>query len=396
MKKRLLAFIFLITLFTAMTNINGYTISDSNNPGESYTAGGATSKATEWISIGGASGTQLQVVRIRIFRNGKVIPGMDKYYSLANTQSGCYSSISSVYHCKTSSYNYSSVSSKSGLSCTSDKKDIAFGCIYGQNLGKSFYYDKGVKAEGEYLNSYFTTSNYTNLKQLLKTMGYDNSNFNDSDIVIVEPATVVNCNKNKYFGTSTALMKNNVSYSGASGNVCSANDNYKGYTFQNVFRGMSQALSQNGTQKITSNSSYTGFGFFKYDVSGLGYQKPGNIEITKINDRNNVPLSGVQFNLYNSNGCETANFLKRATTDSEGKLTFSNLTPDLYYVYERYVPTGYKEPENRCIQVRVYSGSTTKKTIKNTPSKLTCEERVSAILNGATSATTEAKFDKFI
>ena len=262
-KIRLLVFVSLVFLIN-FDFVGAYSVSSDNNPGSAHTAGTGSNatKGTNW-----GTPSHLQAVRIRIFRGSTVVKS--GYYSLASSTSGCYSSVTGTL-CETSSYNYSSVTSTSGVSCSS--KTLSLGCIVGTNLNYSMYWDSGAKANGTYLDNYLKNSNYGNLKSLLEGMGYNNTNFSNDDVVIVEPVTSVICNGSKYFGTSTALMKKNVSYRGTSGNMCSGNDGYNGYTFQNVFRNMSKAFKvSTGT---FGNSSYTGFGFFKYNVSSLGFVLP--------------------------------------------------------------------------------------------------------------------------
>ena len=267
-KIRLLVFVSLVFLIS-IEFVGAYSVSSNNNPGSAHTAGTGSdaTKGTNW-----GTPSHLQAVRIRIFRGSTVVKS--GYYSLATSDSGCYSSVTGTL-CETSSYNYSSVTSTSGSSCSSSKT-LSLGCIVGTNLNYSMYWSGGAKANGTYLDNYLKTSNYGNLKSLLEGMGYNNTNFNDDDVVIVEPVTSVICNGTKYFGTSTALMKQNVSYRGASGNVCGGSDankdGYKGWTFSNVFKNMSMAFKI--STETFDDSSYTGFGFFKYNVSDVGFELP--------------------------------------------------------------------------------------------------------------------------
>ena len=307
MKKGMLLVFALVVFLSFNIKVFGDSISDKNNPGQSYNNVGTTGSATSWLSVGGKAGTQLQVVRVRIFRNGSVLTGMDKYYTLASDLSSCYNGVSSVVHCKTIGYDYSTVKSTSGLSCLSNQ-NVSFGCIVGNNLGNSWGISgNNIISNGDYLENYLKSSNYNNLKSLLATMGYDENNFNDNDIVVIEPATVVNCGNTKYFGTSTALMKKDVSYRGGS---CGSTDTYKGYTFQLAFRGMSQALSQNGKVEITTNgkyndNNYSGFGYFKYNISSLKYEtKIKSCNYYKDHIKNNYvghTKNQLLMDLYNNN-----------------------------------------------------------------------------------------------
>ena len=63
----------------------------------------------------------------------------------------------------------------------------------------------------------------------------------------------------------------------------------------------------------------------------------GGITITKTDAENGAVLSGVHFILYNGNN----NFIAEGDTDSEGKLSFSNLPLGSYSIVETHTPTGY-------------------------------------------------------
>lgn len=260
-KIRLLILISLVFLIS-IEFVGAYTISSDNNPGSAHTSG-TGSNATAGTNWGNPS--QLKAVRIRVFRDSTVVKS--GYYSLATSDSGCYSSVTGTV-CETSSYNYSSVTDTTGVSCSASAT-LSLGCIVGANLNYSMYWDSGAKANGTYLDNILKADSYANLKSLLEGMGYNDTNFNDSDVVIVEPVTSVICNGTKYLGTSTALMKKNVSYRGSSGNACSGNDGYNGYTFSNVFKNMSKAFKVSTSD--FGNESYTGFGFFEYNVSDVGF-----------------------------------------------------------------------------------------------------------------------------
>jgi len=259
MRRKLILILFLCIL--CVTDMKAYTIDSNNNPGENYNGaatGGGTTSTTYWPY------DPIKTIRIRVFRNGTYIK--DSYYTLAETSSGCYGSINGATICETSSYNYSSISE---VDATCSTKNISLGCIASTNLTSTWNLET---YNGAYLNDYLTNNDYTQLKSILSHMGYDDNNFNNNDVVIIEPATVVYCAGTPYFGTSTALMKKNVSYNSSTNNLCSANDSWDGWTFYNVYNSMSQAL------KVTTNAfninAYSGFGYFKYDVSGMAYVEP--------------------------------------------------------------------------------------------------------------------------
>jgi uncharacterized repeat protein (TIGR01451 family)/LPXTG-motif cell wall-anchored protein len=67
--------------------------------------------------------------------------------------------------------------------------------------------------------------------------------------------------------------------------------------------------------------------------------KDGWIEILKVNALTDLPLSGVQFTLYND-GSKTE--VASGTTDSEGIARFLDLQDGTYYLRETKVPSGYE------------------------------------------------------
>jgi len=339
-KRKILLIVLLFLFF--ITNINAYTVDSNNNPGSNYngsSTGGGTTSSTYWPY------NPIKTIRIRVFRNNNEIK--NAYYSLAETSSGCYSSINGVNVCETSSYNYSKISD---VDVTCANKDISLGCIASTNLTNTWTVQN---YNGTYLDNYLKANSYSQLKIILDKMGYNDSNFNNNDVVIIEPATVVYCAGNPYFGTSTALMKKNVSYNSATNNLCYANDQWGGYTFYNVYNSMSQAL------KITTNTfninSYSGFGFFKYDVSGFGYKEPkGTLQIKKVKSNGEtIKEKHVKFYLYTDSAC-TQKYDDKAiegTTGGNGigSLVRKNLPIGTYYIQEAIDgnPDGYMR-SNEC------------------------------------------------
>ena len=270
MRKKIIFISLLLGMLSLLMNtVNAVVYDSNNNPGSG--GGGTSAGANTGTSWQGS----IKAIRVRVFRNGSSIHS--GYYSLADTGSSCITSIEARL-CETSSYNYSSVTDSSKATCATSATTTNLGCIVSSNLSSTF---EITTYNGTYLDNYFKNNTYANLKELLVGMGYNDSNAQDGDFVIVEPATRITCATNYYFGTSTAMMMKNISYRGASGNVCSANDNdYNkdgnpdGYTFQNLFRSMSTALKVSTHSSWQDNNTYTGFGYFKYNVSDMGYQQP--------------------------------------------------------------------------------------------------------------------------
>ena len=198
MRKKIVLIVTLFLFF--LTKIYAYQVDSNNNPGTNYngaSSGGTTTASTYWPV------NPIKTIRIRVFRNGQEFK--NSYYSLAENSDGCYSSITGANVCETSSYNYSSISE---VDATCSTKNISLGCIASANLTSTW---KLQTYNGAYLNDYLTNNEYAQLKVILSHMGYDDSNFNNDDIIIIEPATVVYCAGTPYFGTSTALMKKNIS-----------------------------------------------------------------------------------------------------------------------------------------------------------------------------------------
>ena len=315
-----------------ITSVKAYNVSSNNNPGTNYNNSGASLSGTTtiWPS------PYLKVVRIRIFRGNTAIG--DKYYSIVNNENSCYSGVSSVKVCESSGYNYSKVTDSNGVSCT--EKDLSFGCIATSNLNSSWGVDS---YNGTYLDNYLKNTNYINLKSILEGMGYNNTNFQNDDIVIVEPATLVKCAGKLYFGTSTALMKKNVSYRGSSGNQCSSKDSFNGYTFQNVFQSMSTAFKQTNCSSATK-SSYDGCGYFKYNVSDLGYFDPyGDIIVSIVDSSGALINTTAKFKLVKGDNCDTGVFVDKKDTGISGTINFKNLNLEQYSVCQEQHPDGYKE-----------------------------------------------------
>ncbi len=354
MKKNIFRNLLVIFTFCVFVlNVKAYDIYDKNNPGNSYTGSSNYSEATQWPY------PSLNAIRITVRRNGSVIK--DDWFSLANNSKECMGNVTARV-CKNSGYNYGTVSSVNA-SCTSGEQNVIFkSCIVGSNLSSSFLLD--ANSSGTYLNNHLKNNGYSNLKGILKLMGYDETNFNNSDKIVVEPATYVRCANVGYFGTSTAMMKMNVSYSGSSGNKCAANDNtyngYKGYTFQNVFRTMSKNFQINNPNKTCNkDNDFKGCGFFEYDVSSLNY-KPAepkySLTINKKNKSTKGNINGVKFTLT-GNGITYS-----CTTNINGTCTISNIPKGTYTVTES-VPTGYDSSKVSCSGCQSVSGNTLKVSI---------------------------------
>ena len=365
-------FVFMLSL--GVNTANSVVYDDKNNPGvgDGGSTGGAGS-GTKWPG----QPTYINAIRVRVFRNGTSILTQSGYYILSNNDRGCYSSVSAK-HCETTGYNYSSVDSAEGATCGTAAETIKFGCIVSSNLSNTF---RTREFDGSFLDDYLRLNQYKNLKIILANIGYGVSDAKEGDVVIVEPATRVLCADNYYFGTSTAMMKINISYRGPKGNMCSANDNYyngrTGRTFQNLFQSMSTALKISEHSEYQGNGRYSGFGFFQYNVSDLGYVQPqfGSLKINKTNSNNDVlaqltDSTTPKFQLYSDRNCT-----QKVGSEFETTNVVSNLALGTYYLKETQTKKGYHLPARGekwyCEAITITSGQN-RITVEN---KTECEYR---------------------
>jgi hypothetical protein len=74
-------------------------------------------------------------------------------------------------------------------------------------------------------------------------------------------------------------------------------------------------------------------GFFLLIASGCQKNKTGDLVVNVVDGLNSSVGSGKTVYLYNSAAdFSSSTYSKTATTDSEGQVTFSKLTPGVYYV----------------------------------------------------------------
>lgn len=256
--------------------ISAVVYSDNNNPGAGTGSSSGASGGTTWDSY-------VKAVRLRVFRSDgtKVNLTGSEYLFLSNTIDGCWNQISAKV-CETPGFSYNSLimntASETNPSSCSDVKQVNLGCLVADRLRETFKLSGGTWSyDGSFLDDFLSEGTYKNLKDILNKMGYKTSSVQDGDYVIIEPATRVTCNNTFYFGTSTALMLKNVSYSGVRGyasNVCRNNDSKDGYTFMNLFDNMSKALKISSSESWSGYSGYDEFGYFKYNVSDMNYVVP--------------------------------------------------------------------------------------------------------------------------
>ena len=91
--------------------------------------------------------------------------------------------------------------------------------------------------------------------------------------------------------------------------------------------------------------------------------KKGSIEVLKIDKKANIPLSGAEFTLYNSNG----ESVKVLTTGADGKVTFTDVPYGDYTVIETKAPDEYTADSTPIPFSIVEHGKTLYYTKTNTP-----------------------------
>lgn len=86
---------------------------------------------------------------------------------------------------------------------------------------------------------------------------------------------------------------------------------------------------------------------------GWGSLPLGSITVLKQDDKDNTPLSGAEFTLYDSYG----NPVQILTTDSTGRIVFSRLSYGAYSLSETKTPDGYKKSTYYKSDIQVSSAS---------------------------------------
>ena len=332
MKKciKIMTFILCIMSFVVRyKQVEAYEITSGNKGGINQSYVEELSKvATLWPSLDGSTNGQLIAIRVRIFRKNDEDNWEEqksKYFVVTNNSNRCYDSVTAKYY-ETNLFGYTSLKSTSGLKGKGKNKKIVLGCIVDSTLSNIF-------ENGKSLDDFFKANNYKALVKTLENMKY--TSITNGDRIIVEPATLVRCAGDVYFGTSTALMKANVSYQGKDNNLCSANDSYNGYTFQNVFREMSHALKTKDKNCKASdiNSNYSGCGFFSYYVSDIY-----NIKV--IYHSNNATVKKLEGKTISSDSKIPVQTFKMGKNNSNGLYDVQNINY-LYLARTNYKATGY-------------------------------------------------------
>lgn len=219
------------------------------------------------------------------------------------------------------------------------------------------------------------SNNYSNLKSLITAAGITLSS---GDYVLIEPFTEIGGVLLSFRGISNSTAT--VTYDG------------KNYSFSEWYKRPATILADAakvgnditvGGKTYTAPSSlctvsnyssskcgYSSNSYLGYGITVVKYEDmypKGSIEITKKNSVTKTTISGVEFYLYSGSDCEGNNYITKGTTNSSGKITFSDLTPGSYSIYENTIPSGYSTPSTRCTNITVTSDNTTKKDIENSP-----------------------------
>ena len=104
-------------------------------------------------------------------------------------------------------------------------------------------------------------------------------------------------------------------------------------------------------------------GFLKVNTPGAVVEQKGSLKITKTDD-SGTPLSGVGFTLYDS----SRRAISTKTTDRNGVVTFSDLSPGSYYYAETSALSGYVLDSTQ-YPVTITSGQTVNKSMTNSQEK---------------------------
>ena len=86
-------------------------------------------------------------------------------------------------------------------------------------------------------------------------------------------------------------------------------------------------------------------------------EKEYKIEITKVDEKNGMKISGVKFGLYDADG----NKLRSYITNILGKITIVNLKEGIYTLKEESVPNGYKKGADYVLEIKSGNYTVTKK-----------------------------------
>ena len=91
-------------------------------------------------------------------------------------------------------------------------------------------------------------------------------------------------------------------------------------------------------------------------------EKEYKIEITKVDAKNGMKMSGVKFGLYDADG----NKLRSYITNILGKITIVNLKEGTYTLKEESVPNGYKKGADHVLEIKDGNYTVTRKEINDT------------------------------
>ena len=91
-------------------------------------------------------------------------------------------------------------------------------------------------------------------------------------------------------------------------------------------------------------------------------EKEYKIEITKVDEKNGMKISGVKFGLYDADG----NKLRSYITNILGKITIVNLKEGTYTLKEESVPNGYKKGADHVLEIKSGNYTVTRKEINDT------------------------------
>lgn len=217
----------------------------------------------------------------------------------------------------------------------------------------------------------------------------------DTSSVALYPVTVTNNGKTFSNGAAISLTKDNINYNVTTGAFVftfSKNlDLSKAYRleFRTFVTDKSKGPFQNTVSFqgiVKDQSSTSGNVVISYqaaDGDGWGSLPLGSITVLKQDSKDNTPLSGAEFTLYDSYG----NPVQVVTTNASGQALFSRLSYATYSLRETKTPIGYEKSTYYMTGVQV---SATSKNVALTVQNTKLSPSSSSASSSASSTSSES------
>ena len=187
----------------------------------------------------------------------------------------------------------------------------------------------------------------------------------DTGTVAFYPVTVSNNGKTFTNGAPVALERENIGYNAATGKFIFTfpQNTDLSRTYRLEFRTFVTDKSKSPFRNTVnfqgiikdqnSTSGNVNIVYQSADGDGWGTLPVGSITVHKQDDKDNSPLSGAEFTLYDLYG----NPVQIITTDAAGKAVFSRLSYGTYSLSETKTPDGYKQSAYYKTGIQVSSAS---------------------------------------